>query len=304
MPFQLISKNKPKGDQPKAIKLLVEGLKKGYKFQTLLGVTGSGKTFTIANVIYKIQKPTLVIAHNKTLAAQLTNELKELFPHNSVNYFVSYYDYYQPEAYLPSSDTYIAKEATINEEIDKLRHAATTALITRKDVIIVASVSAIYGLGAPETYLQNILHFKIGDKIDRNTLIKKLIDLQFTRTNSVLKRGTFRIRGEEWEIMPVNVEKIYNLETKNNIIKNIYEIDPIIGFDFKKTPKLNEVYIAPAKHFITSFKLREEAIYNIEKELKIQIEKFKKEKKFLEAERIEKRTKADLAMLREIGYCN
>jgi len=302
--FELISKNKPTGDQPKAIKLLTEGIRAGYRFQTLLGVTGSGKTFTIANVIKNIQKPTLVIAHNKTLAAQLTNELRELFPKNSVNYFVSYYDYYQPEAYLPHSDTYIGKEAMINDEIDKLRHAATTALLTRKDVIIVASVSCIYGLGAPEIYAENIIQFKVGQKIKRNELIKQLIELQFTRTNNVLKRGAFRVRGNEWEIMPPGIEKIYNLEIKDEKIQNIYEIDPVIGFKPGLTPKISEIFIPPAKHFITPLKAREEAIKNIEKELKQQLEKFEKEKKFLEAERLERRTKADLAMLREIGYCN
>ena len=302
--FRLISKNKPAGDQPKAIKLLTAGLKNGYQFQTLLGVTGSGKTFTIANVINTIQKPTLVIAHNKTLAAQLTNELRELFPYNSVNYFVSYYDYYQPEAYLPHSDTYIAKEAMINDEIDKLRHAATSALLTRDDVIIVASVSCIYGLGAPELYAQNILQFKIGEKIKRNELIKKLVELYFTRTNSVLKRGTFRVRGDNWEIMPPGIEKIYNLEIKNETIQNIYEIDPVLGFQPGLTPKIEKVFIPPAKHFITTIQNREKAMLAIEKELKEQIKKFEKEKKFLEAERIERRTKADLAMLREIGYCN
>jgi excinuclease ABC subunit B len=302
--FKLVSKNKPKGDQPKAIKKLVEGLKKGYRFQTLLGVTGSGKTFTIANVIAQINKPTLVIAHNKTLAAQLTNELRELFPYNSVNYFVSYYDYYQPEAYLPSSDTYISKEAMINDEIDKLRHAATAALLTRRDVIIVASVSCIYGLGAPEVYRENIIEIKVGDEIKRNEFIKKLVDLQFVRTNNVLKRGSFRIRGEEWEIMLPGEEKIYNLETKNNKVINIYVIDPKEGFNFDNLKKLEKIYIAPAKHFITPILQRERALKAIEEELKEQLKKFEKEKKFLEAERLERRTKGDLAMLREVGYCN
>lgn len=302
--FKLISKNKPAGDQPEAIKKLVEGIQKGYSHQTLLGVTGSGKTFTVANVIEKIGRPTLVIAHNKTLAAQLTNELRELFPHNSVNYFVSYYDYYQPEAYIPSSDTYIGKEAMINDEIDKLRHAATTALLTRKDVIVVASVSCIYGLGAPETYAENIFHLKVGSPLDRNTFVRKLIELQYTRTNSDLTRGTFRLRGDQWEIMPPDRELMYLLEVKKGEIVSIFEITPAEGFRKEKTPSLKEVYIAPAKHFITPVRDRARAIKAIQEELKEQLKKFEKGGKLLEAERLERRTKFDLAMMREIGYCN
>src|SRR3989338_7934327 len=212
--FKLKSKFKPAGDQPKAIQKLIEGIRKNYRHQTLMGVTGSGKTFTIANVIAEINKPTLVIAHNKTLAAQLCQEFRELFPENAVHYFVSYYDYYQPEAYIPHTDTYIDKEAMINGEIDRLRHAATAALLTREDVIIVASVSCIYGLGAPETYRENIFHFQTGDTIDRKEFVRKLIQLQFHRTNSDLKRGTFRLRGDNWEIMPPDREVIYNLSAK------------------------------------------------------------------------------------------
>jgi excinuclease ABC subunit B len=302
--FQLISKNKPAGDQPKAIKALVEGLKKGYADQTLLGVTGSGKTFTVANVIAEIQRPTLVIAHNKTLAAQLTNEFRELFPKNSVNYFVSYYDYYQPEAYIPSSDTYIDKEALINDEIDKLRHAATTALLTRRDVIVVASVSCIYGLGAPEVYAENIFHFKVGDNINRREFARKLVQLQFSRTNSDLKRGTYRLRGDNWEIMPPDKEVIYNFELRDGIIRKIYEIDPVLGFSPDKTPSLPEIFIAPAKHFITMVSERERAIGAIQDELKERLGYFEKHKKFLEAERLERRTKFDIAMMREVGYCH
>ncbi len=302
--FQLESENKPAGDQPKAIESLVSGLKKGYAHQTLLGVTGSGKTFTVANVIAEINKPTLVIAHNKTLAAQLCNEFRELFPKNAVNYFVSYYDYYQPEAYLPSSDTYIDKEAMINDEIDKLRHAATMALLTRRDVIVVASVSCIYGLGAPEAYAQNIFHFKVGDKIDRRGFARKLIQLQFTRTNSDLKRGTYRLRGDNWEVMPPDREVIYNFELKNGTIVKIYEVDPVAGFRPGKTPTLPEIFIAPAKHFITEAPERERAIGAIQEELKERLKYFEKEKKFLEAERLERRTKFDVAMMREVGYCH
>ncbi len=303
MKFELVSENKPAGDQPKAIKSLVEGLKKDLKHQTLLGVTGSGKTFTVANVIAEIQKPTLVIAHNKTLAAQLTNEFRELFPKNSVNYFVSYYDYYQPEAYIPSSDTYIDKEALINDEIDKLRHAATMALLTRKDVIVVASVSCIYGLGAPEEYAENIFHFVIGDKIDRKGFARKLIELQFTRTSSDLKRGTYRLRGDNWEIMPPDREAIYNFELSGGKIKKIFEIDPVAGFK-PGTPLLNEVFIAPAKHFITPKKERDRAILAIESEMRERVKYFEKNGKLLEAERLERRTRFDLAMMREIGYCH
>jgi excinuclease ABC subunit B len=302
--FELISKNKPAGDQPKAINELIAGLKRGLRDQTLLGVTGSGKTFTVANVIAAANKPALVIAHNKTLAAQLCNEFRELFPKNSVNYFVSYYDYYQPEAYIPSSDTYIDKEALINDEIDKLRHAATTALLTRRDVIIVASVSCIYGLGAPEVYEKNIFHFKVGDKIERKDFARKLVELQFSRTNSDLKRGTYRLRGENWEIMPADREVIYNFEVKNGVVRAIYEIDPVAGFQPGKTPTVPDVIFAPAKHFITEAPERERAIKAIQAELKDQLKYFEKEKKFLEAERLERRTKFDIAMMREVGYCH
>lgn len=302
--FKLVSENKPAGDQPKAIKALVSGIKKGITQETLLGVTGSGKTFTMANVIKEIERPALVIAHNKTLAAQLTNELRELFPENSVHYFVSYYDYYQPEAYIPTSDTYIGKEAMINEEIDKLRHAATTALLTRRDVIVVSSVSCIYGLGTPQVYADHIFHFKRGDTIDRPSFVRKLVELHFNRTNSDLTRGTFRLRGDNWEIMPTDREVIFNFELKNDVIKTIYEIDPVAGFIPGKTPTRDEIFIAPAKHFITLPEERERAINEIQNELKAQLKYFEKTGKYLEAERLERRTKFDLAMIREVGYCN
>jgi len=303
MAFKLISKNQPAGDQPKAIKQLVSGLKNGHDHQTLLGVTGSGKTFTVAHVIEKINRPTLVIAHNKTLAAQLCNEFRGLFPENAVHYFVSYYDYYQPEAYLPTTDTYIGKEALINDEIDKLRHAATAALLTRRDVIVVASVSCIYGLGAPETYSANILHFKEGHRIDRSALMRQLIEMQFRRTNADLKRSTFRLRGDNWEIMPSYEEVIYNFELNDNVIKKIYVIDPVKGFERGATPIAKEVFISPARHFLTLGPGREEALKNIEAELKERLAYFETLGKYLEAERLERRTKADLAMIREIGYC-
>jgi len=302
--FKIQSKFKPAGDQPQAIKSLVSGLNKNYDRQTLLGVTGSGKTFTVANVIAEMGKPALIIAHNKTLAAQLCNEFREIFPENSVNYFVSYYDYYQPEAYMPSSDTYIDKEALINEEIDKLRHAATTALLTRRDVIVVASVSCIYGLGAPEVYAKNIFKLKKGGSINRQEFSRRLIELQYTRTNSDLKRGTFRLRGENWEIMPPDRELIYNFEVKDGVIKDIYEIDPVKGFEPGLTPNLEQVIISPAKHFITPPEDRERAIKLIKEELKEQLKFFEKNGKLLEAERLERRTKFDLAMMKEVGYCH
>ena len=302
--FNLVSNNKPSGDQPNAIKALVSGLNKGYKHQTLLGVTGSGKTFTIANVIARVNKPALVIAHNKTLAAQLTNELRELFPQNAVHYFVSYYDYYQPEAYMPGSDTYIDKEALINDEIDKLRHAATVALLTRRDVIIVASVSCIYGLGTPENYAENIFRLKPGDKIERKDFVRKLVELQFKRTNMDLKRSTFRIRGEDWEIMPPDRETVYNLEVREGKIEKIYEINPVAGFVPGETPTLPEICFAPAKHFITPKDRMAQAILVIKKELKERLKYFEKNGKFLEAERLERRTKNDLAMMKNVGYCH
>lgn len=323
MKFKLKSKFKPAGDQPRAIEQLICGLKKGYKHQTLLGVTGSGKTFTIANVIAKWQRPTLVIAHNKTLAAQLCNEFREFFPDNAVEYFVSYYDYYQPEAYLPRTDTYIEKEAMINDEIDRLRHAATQALLTRRDVIIVASVSCIYGLGAPETYEKVVLHLNKGQIITRSDLLNQLITMQFNRTNSDLRRGTFRLRGETLEIMPVNQEIIYRIEMANQRVERIFEIDPvtrkILTFSNYPLPKgkkdlsqipslkkegLDEVWIYPAKHFITLFPDRERAFEAIRSELKDRLEYFKKNGKFLEAERLERRTNYDLEMIKEIGYCH
>lgn len=304
MNFQIVSKHQPAGDQPKAIDSLAKGLDRGDRFQTLLGVTGSGKTFTIANVIERIQKPTLVIAHNKTLAAQLTNELRALFPKNAVEYFVSYYDYYQPEAYMPASDTYIGKEAMINSEIDKLRHAATTAVLTREDVIVVASVSCIYGLGAPEEYAKNILRFETGQKIDRSELMRQLVSLQYNRTTSDLTRGTFRLRGDQWEIMPPDRELIYLIETSNGKISAMYEINPVEGFNPGVTPQIQSVVITPAKHYITTPTNRAQAGKAIQAELKERIKELEKNKKFLEVERLERRTKADLAMIREVGYCN
>lgn len=299
MDFKIQAKIKPQGDQIKAIKELILGLEKQYPKQTLLGVTGSGKTFTIANVIEKVKKPTLVISHNKTLAAQLCNEFREFFPSNAVEYFVSYYDYYQPESYLPSTDTYIEKEAQINEEIDRLRHACTQALLTRKDVIIVASVSCIYGLGSPKEYASVIFKIKKGDKIQRTDLTRKLIDMQFERTTSDLVLGTFRLRGQTLEIMPVNEKAIYRISISD-------KIDFIEKQDYLKKniiEEAEEINLFPAKHYVISETNKKDAIKNIRKELEERLKFFKKENKVLEFERLKRRTNYDLEMIENIGYC-
>jgi len=298
MEFKIKVKIKPAGDQPKAIKKLVNGLKKGHKFQTLLGVTGSGKTFSIANVIEKIQKPTLVIAPNKTLAAQLTTEFRQLFPDNEACYFVSYYDYYQPEAYLAPTDTYIEKEAEINEEIDRLRHLATSALLTRKDVIICASVSCIYGLGNPNFYQEISIHLEPGQIITRETLLRELVRLKYTRSK-ILSRGKFLARGEVVEVMPPGEDMIYRIEMSGDKISKVFAIDPLI----KKRKKVLRVDIFPTKHFVTPEPVLTEAIGQIKKELVERLGFFKKKNLFLEAERLERRTLYDLEMLKELGYC-
>ncbi len=290
----------PRGDQEKAIKGLLEGLKRGYKYQTLLGVTGSGKTFTMANIIAKYKKPTLVISHNKTLAAQLVSEFKRFFPENRVEYFVSYYDYYQPEAYIPHTDTYIEKDADINEEIDKLRHSATRSLLERRDVIIVASVSCIYGLGNPEEYRKRIITIVEGEEIERKELVRHLVGLFYERNDVNQKRGTFRVRGDTIEIFPVYSDSIYRIEFFGNEIDRITEIDPITR---KKIKNVKEVSIFAAKHFITSPPELKRAIGDIKKELKERLKELRSQGKLLEAERLEKRTNYDLEMLREVGYC-
>ncbi|MDD3487539.1 MAG: excinuclease ABC subunit UvrB [Candidatus Moranbacteria bacterium] len=300
MKFQISSKFKPAGDQPKAIKNLTAGLRDGQKFQTLLGVTGSGKTFTIANVIENAQKPTLVIAHNKTLAAQLAQEFRTFFPKNAVEYFVSYYDYYQPEAYISSTDTYIEKEADINDEIDRLRHATTMAVLSRPDTIVVASVSCIYGLGSPEYYEEISLILKVGEAIDREKLISNLIEMHFIRSE-LLSRGKFRATGETIEVMSPAREIVTRIELKNNKIAKISEYDFLTGEALRK---LEKVLIYPAKHFVVPEPLMEEALVQIEKELEKRVSYFKKHGKILEAERIYRRTKQDLEMMREVGYCN
>ncbi|MHB1118225.1 MAG: excinuclease ABC subunit UvrB [Minisyncoccota bacterium] len=299
--FNLKSDWPPAGDQPQAIKKLIDGLKKGYDRQTLLGVTGSGKTFTAANVIAAVGKPTLVIAHNKTLAAQLAQEYREFFPTHAVHYFVSYYDYYQPEAYMPITDTYIEKDAQINEEIDRLRHASTQALLTRKDVIIVASVSCIYGLGSPVEYEKENLKLAVGQKIDRKNLMKKLIAIHFERTNTDLTPGTFRSIGSLIEIMPVSEKMIWSITLGTDNIVSLQRVDPISQ---KIVGNESNIFIFPAKHFITNKAEKERAIKAIKTELTTQLKKFEKEGKLLESERLKRRTTYDLAMIREVGYCN
>lgn len=299
--FVLKAPYKPSGDQPEAIHDLALGLEKGYRFQTLLGATGTGKTYTVANVIEKIQKPTLVIAHNKTLAAQLCNEFRQFFPDNAVEYFVSYYDYYQPEAYIARSDTYIEKEAMINEEIDRLRHAATQALLTRKDVLIVASVSCIYGLGSPGTYEDIVMHIEKGSDVTRENVIQRLVDMQFTRTPSDLTRGSFRAVGPVLEIMPVNEEFIYRIDALRGVIDRIAKIDPVTK---KVIREQEDLWIFPAKHFITLGPQRERALKVIREELKERLDWFESKGKLLEAERLQRRTQYDLEMIENLGYCN
>lgn len=301
MDFKLTSKYQPKGDQPEAIRALTSGVADGSRYQTLLGVTGSGKTFTMANVIAQSGKPALVIAHNKTLAAQLCNEFREYFPKNAVEYFVSYYDYYQPEAYLPTSDTYIEKEAMINQEIDRLRHSATQALLTRRDTIIVSSVSCIYGLGAPAAYEAMHLRFAVGQVITRGDLLRQLVQIQFERTPSDLKRGSFRARGDVLEIMPANEERIFRIDMPGQKISRIEIIDPVTR---KSQGRVEEAWIFPAKHFITPPAERERAAKAIRSELKERLAYFTKKGLLLEAERLERKTNFDLAMLREVGYCH
>ncbi|OGH69614.1 MAG: excinuclease ABC subunit B [Candidatus Magasanikbacteria bacterium RIFCSPHIGHO2_02_FULL_51_14] len=300
MPFKLKSPYKPAGDQPKAIDGLVSGLQKGHRKQTLLGVTGSGKTFTMANVIERVQMPTLVIAHNKTLAAQLCNEFRQFFPENAVEFFVSYYDYYQPEAYMPVSDTYIEKETQVNEEIDRLRHACTQALLSRRDVIIVASVSCIYGLGSPTEYEKIVLHLEKGQALDRRGMLAQLVEMQFARTNADLTRGTFRMRGQVFEIMPVNEEMIWRLEISNKIdrIEKIHPATRKILFES------NDVWLFPAKHYVAGPDARGRAIKTIREELKERLAYFEKHGKVLEHERLKRRVNYDLEMIKNLGYCN
>jgi len=300
MPFELNAPYEPTGDQPKAIQQILEGIKKGYQHQVLLGATGTGKTFTVANIIQEIQLPTLVMAHNKTLGAQLYSEFKEFFPNNAVEYFVSYYDYYQPEAYVPQRDLYIEKETDINEEIDRLRLAATTALMSRKDVIIVASVSAIYGLGDPEAYKNIVIKLEVGEIYRRNALLRKLVESQYSRNDFELKPGVFRVRGDTLEILPAYDDtRAYRVSFFGDEIEQIISVNPLTGEIFQD---LESVEIYPAKHYITEDERMKQAITNIEQELEERLAELRAADKLLEAQRLEQRTRYDLEMLREVGY--
>ncbi|MFQ7234819.1 MAG: DEAD/DEAH box helicase family protein, partial [Enterococcus hulanensis] len=298
--FDLHSKYQPAGDQPEAIKQLAEGIVDGKKAQILLGATGTGKTYTISNVIKKVNKPTLIIAHNKTLAGQLYGEFKEFFPNNAVEYFVSYYDYYQPEAYVPSSDTYIEKDSSINDEIDKLRHSATSSLLERNDVIVVASVSCIFGLGSPKEYMEQVLSLRVGMEMDRNKLLRNLIDIQFERNDIDFQRGRFRVRGDVVEIFPASRdERALRVEFFGDEIERIREVDALTG---EITGETEHVAIFPATHFLTNEDHMEVAISNIKTELEDRLEVLRNDNKLLEAQRLEQRTNYDIEMLREMGY--
>jgi excinuclease ABC subunit B len=299
--FKVVSSFKPAGDQPKAIEQLSAGVERGNNYQTLLGVTGSGKTFTMANVIEKVQRPTLIISHNKTLAAQLCQEFRSFFPNNAVEYFVSYYDYYQPEAYVPSTDLYIEKDSSINEEIDRLRHSATMALFERRDVIVVASVSCIYGLGTPQDYLDAMLMLKVGGKIDREEILRKLVSIKYERNDVELKRGKFRVRGDVVEVMPAYEKNVFRIELSEDKLDRVLEIDPITGeiLEVKRS-----VAIYPATHYVTFEDRLDKAIASIMAELDIRLKDLKDKNKLVEAQRLEQRTKYDVEMIREMGYCN
>jgi excinuclease ABC subunit B len=299
--FQLISEFRPTGDQPQAIDLLVDGLRAGYQHQTLLGATGTGKTYTVAKVVERVQRPTLVMVHNKTLAAQLYSEFREFFPQNAVEYFVSYYDYYQPEAYLPRTDTYIEKDADINEEINKLRLAATEALMTRRDVIIVASVSAIYGIGSPEEYGREVVELHVGETRRRDSVLRHLVGIYYDRNDIAFKRGTFRVRGDTVDIFPAYRDTAVRVEFWGDTVERITEIDPLTGEILEER---QAVHIYPAKHFVTRAEVLNEAIADIEAELQDRLAELRAQDKLLEAQRLEQRTLYDLEMLREIGYCS
>jgi excinuclease ABC subunit B len=297
----MVSDFAPAGDQPKAIAELTESIERGDRFQTLLGITGSGKSATIGWTIEQVQRPTLVLAPNKSLAAQLANEFREFFPHNRVEYFVSYYDYYQPEAYIASSDTYIEKDSSVNDEIDRLRHAATSALLTRRDVIVVASVSCIYGLGSPEEYRKNMLHLKVGTEVDQRGVLRKLVDLRYERNDMNLVRGKFRVRGDTIEVHPAYDETAVRIELFGDEIERIQVVDPLTG---EQVAVMDELVIYPATHYVTSDDRMREAIKRIEHELQERLAHFEKEGKLLEAQRLRMRTQYDLEMMQEVGYCN
>src|SRR5450432_398414 len=299
--FELETDLAPAGDQPEAIEALVAGIDRGDKFQTLRGITGSGKSFTIANVIAAAQRPTLVLAPNKSLAAQLASEFRELFPHNRVEYFVSYYDYYQPEAYIPSSDTYIEKDSSINDEIDRLRHSATSALLTRRDVIIVASVSAIYGLGSPEMYSKQLLMLKVGEERDQRSILRRLVELQYERNDYDFARNKFRVRGDTIEVFPAYEERALRISLFGDEIERIASVDPLTG---EVVEELDRLVLFPASHYVTSDEHMQRAIEGIEAELVERLAWFEEHGKLLEAQRLRMRTTYDLEMLREIGVCS
>ena len=300
--FDLVSNYKPAGDQPKAINEIVKGLNDGLLNQTLLGVTGSGKTFTMANVIQEVQRPAIVMAHNKTLAAQLYGEFKEYFPNNAVEYFVSYYDYYQPEAYVPTTDIYIEKDASINEHIEQMRLSATKAIMERRDVVIVASVSAIYGLGDPQSYLQMVLHLDRGDEVDQRTLLRRLAELQYQRNEVEFKRSMYRVRGDVIDVFPADSEKeALRIELFGNEIEALKIFDPLTGEIFREVPRIT---IYPKSHYVTSRDKVLQAIEFIKEELKHRLDYLRKENKLVEAQRLEERTKYDIEMLKELGFCS
>ena len=301
MPFELVSKYKPRGDQPSAIQALVESLQAGHRYQTLLGVTGSGKTFTMANVIQQLDRPALVISHNKTLAAQLYSEFKQFFPHNAVEYFVSYYDYYQPEAYIPQTDTYIAKDSSINEQIEKLRLSATSALLSRRDVIVVASVSCIYGLGSPEDYFEMMALLNVGSDLSRDDLLRKLVDMQYARNDIEFTRGNFRVRGDTVEICPSYTEDAIRIEFFGDRVEKLVRFDPLTA---KRHEELQQVSIYPAKHWATPYSKIVRALDSIKAELTDRVAWFEQHGKLLEAQRIHSRTMYDLEMLKEMGFCS
>ena len=300
-PFQVVSSYTPGGDQPTAIDGLVDGLNAGFRFQTLLGATGTGKTFSIANVIQRVQRPTLVIAHNKTLAAQLCGEFRDFFPHNAVEYFVSYYDYFQPEAYIAQTDTYIEKDMSVNEEIDRLRHSATQAVLERRDVIIVASVSCIYGLGSPQDYKNMIVWFKRGQSYDRDEVLRRLVNIQFSRNDFALTRGTFRVLGDTLEIQPKDEEVVIRISFDWDDVRSISLIDQLTGETLEER---DEITIFPASHFVSDPERMEVALAGIEAEMLESVKRFKAQDKLIEAQRIEQRTRFDLEMIRELGYCS
>ncbi len=298
--FQLVAPYQPAGDQPKAIEQLCRGLDEGKRAQVLMGVTGSGKTFTMANVIQYAQRPTLVLSHNKTLAAQLYAEFREFFPHNAVHYFVSYYDYYQPEAYIPQRDIYIEKDASINEEIDRLRLAATSALMSRRDVIIVASVSCIYGLGSPEDYRAMMVALRVGQVIDRDVVLRKLIDIQYERNDVEFSAGTFRVRGDCVEVYPSYEQFAYRVEFWGDEIEQLSIINPLTGEVIRRE---EQIFVYPAKHFVLPMERIQRAVDEIRRELDERVKELKAAGKLLEAQRLNARTRYDLEMLQEIGYC-